>query len=69
MKFNPYLTFPGTCQAACLFYQSALGAKVLAMMTYKGSPMESQVPANMADQVMHARLQIGEGNRVIGDRP
>ena len=58
MKINAYLYFPGTCEAALRFYERTLGAKTLKLFTYKGSPMEADVPSEMAAKVMHAAFEV-----------
>jgi PhnB protein len=40
MQLNPYLSFDGQCEAAFKFYERFLDGKIVAMMTYGGSPME-----------------------------
>jgi PhnB protein len=65
MRLNPYLNFKGDCAAAFEFYARCLGGKIEAMMTHRGSPMESQTPPEWLDKVMHARL-IVDGDVLMG---
>ena len=67
MLVQTYLHFQGQCEAAIKFYQRHLGAEILYMGYYKGSPMEDQVPANMRDKVMHATFQIGPAQIMASD--
>jgi len=60
MKVNPYLSFNGDCEAAFKFYEQCLGARIGGIFRYGGSPMESQVPADWSDKVMHGNLMFGE---------
>lgn len=54
-----YLQFDGQCAEALRWYETALGAKVIATMPYRGSPMETQAPKEWLDRVMHAELELG----------
>src|SRR5215510_8123308 len=38
MQLNPYLSFDGRCEEAFKFYEQCLGGKIVAMMTFGGSP-------------------------------
>jgi PhnB protein len=60
MQLNPYLFFNGNCEAAFKFYETALGAKIEAMMPFEGSPAASTVPAESRKQILHATLRIGD---------
>ena len=69
---NPYLHFPGSCQQAFEFYAATLGGKIVAMFKAEGSPMEAEVPAEMRDKIIHARLLCGDsvlmGSDAIGEQ-
>jgi PhnB protein len=65
MNLNPYLQFGGKCAQAFEFYKERLGAKVLQLMTYRGSPGEGMVPPEWRDKVMHASLSVG-GSTLMG---
>jgi PhnB protein len=60
MQLNPYLMFNGQCEAAFKFYERCLAGKIVAMMTYAGSPMEEHAPPEWRNKVMHARLTVGD---------
>ena len=60
MKLSPYLSFNGCCATAFKFYEQCLGGKIEAMMPYKGSPMEAEVPAEWGDKVMHGEFRLGD---------
>lgn len=68
MKAITYLHFSGNCEAALKFYEQAIGAKIRHLFHYRGSPVESQVPAQMKDKVLHAVIDIGEGVLMASDR-
>jgi PhnB protein len=65
MKLITYLTFAGQCEEALNFYKEALGAEILQVSKMGDSPME--VPENLKDKIMHARLQIGENVLYMSD--
>jgi PhnB protein len=57
-QINPYLTFSGQCREAMNFYKSCLGGE-LTVQTVGESPMGSQFPAAMQNNVLHASLVKG----------
>jgi len=59
MQLNPYLSFNGQCEEAFRFYERSLGGKIIAMVTYKDTPMAEQTPADWRGKIAHARLQLG----------
>jgi PhnB protein len=59
MQLNPYLSFNGQCEEAFRFYERCLGGKILAMLTYKDTPMVEQTQENWQGKIAHARLQLG----------
>ena len=69
MELNPYLSFDGQCEAAFKFYERCLGGRIVAMMTYAGSPMEEQTPSEWRNKIMHARLIVGDRILMGSDAP
>jgi PhnB protein len=69
MKLNPHLNFNGNCAAAYRFYEQHLGAKTLFSITYGASPMADQFPAEYADKIMHATIEIGDVTVMGSDSP
>ena len=69
MKINPYLLFGGRCEEAFNFYATALGAKIVTMMTYGDSPMPEMVPADFRGKIIHATLEIGDQTIMASDAP
>jgi PhnB protein len=61
MQLNPYLTFNGQCEAAFKYYAKVLGGNIEAMIPYKGSPVEEQVPPEFSSKILHARLSVDNG--------
>ena len=60
MEISPYLSFNGDCEKAFKFYEKALGGKVSQSMTYKGTPMEKDVPADWQNKIIHTRMDVGK---------
>jgi PhnB protein len=69
MKVNTYLNYGGNCEEAFRFYEKHLGAKVLALMKQGQMPGASNVPENMKNAVLHARIQIGDAILMGSDVP
>lgn len=59
MRLHTYLTFSGNCEAALQFYQAVLGAKIIQLMPVKGTPIEIDMPTEMATKILHAVFEIG----------
>jgi PhnB protein len=66
---NPYLTFDGQCEAACTFYASCLGGKIVAMLRHEGTPAEAHVSPEWRDKILHARLMVGDQVLMGSDAP
>lgn len=70
---TPYIFFNGRCEEAIEFYGKAAGAEPLMLMRYKDAPPEvkaQQCNAAMNEnQVMHARIRIGESTIMLSDGP
>jgi PhnB protein len=69
MKLNPHLNFNGNCAVAYKFYEQHLGAKTLFSITYGASPMAGEFPAEYADKIMHATIEIGDVTVMGADSP
>jgi PhnB protein len=67
MKIQPYLMFEGRCQEAIDFYRQALGAEVQMVMHFKDSPVETSMPPDAGEKVMHASIRIGESEVLMSD--
>jgi PhnB protein len=57
--------FKDNCREAFSFYADTFGGKLAFAMTYGESPAADQVPADMRDKVIHARLDFG-GQYLLG---
>jgi PhnB protein len=60
MQLNPYLQFDGNCAEAFHFYEQCLGGTIVMMMKAGESPMATQVPPERQNDIIHARLTVGE---------
>src|SRR3954454_8336078 len=69
MQLNPYLLFNGQCEAAMKFYEKCLNGKITMIMTYGDSPAASHVPAELAKQIIHATLSLGDFQLQASDCP
>jgi PhnB protein len=69
MHINPYLAFNGNCREAFEFYERALGAEPVMMMTYDKMPGGHKGPPEIAGKVMHARLMLGDTPLMGSDAP
>jgi PhnB protein len=59
MKLDVYINYPGTCKEAFQFYEQHLGGKIIMMMTHQQQPNATNIPENMKNAILHARIEIG----------
>ena len=69
MDLNTYLGFDGQCEAAFKHYEKVLGGKILMMLRNADAPPGTPIPAESANRIMHARLQVGDRLLMGGDAP
>lgn len=69
MDTNVYLHFNGNCEEAFKFYEKNLGAKIVTLFRYDGSPMADQTPPELKQKVMHGRITIGDKIIMGSDAP
>lgn len=67
MDVCPYLTFNGNCEEALQFYAEVLGAEVVTMSKFGGSPMEEHTDEEHHDKVMHASIKLGDSTIMASD--
>lgn len=60
MNTGTHLHFQGNCREAFRFYAETLGGRIVFAMTYGESPAAEHTPASMREQIIHARLELGE---------
>ena len=70
-EFTPYLGFDGQCEEAFRRYEKVFRGKILMMMRHSDAPSGSGVPQtpDVANRIMHARLQVGDRLLMGGDAP
>jgi PhnB protein len=61
------LVFNGECDAAFTLYQQCLGGTVTFRLTWGGSPMADEAPAEWRDKILHATLTVGDAAISGGD--
>ena len=59
MKLDIYLNYAGNCQQAFRFYEQHLGGKITMMMTHGQGPNAGNVPPELKNAILHARLELG----------
>lgn len=69
MRLYTYLNYGGNCREAFKFYEQHLGGKITMMVTHGEMPDPSNVPPEMKDAVLHARLTIGGTELMGADMP
>ncbi|MDQ0483969.1 VOC family protein [Guptibacillus hwajinpoensis] len=70
LSLTPFLNLKRNAKEAIEFYEKALGAEVLSMMTYGDMSGGSDTyPEDLKDLVATAKLQIGESALMISDVP
>ena len=58
MRLDIYVNYRGTCEQAFRFYEQHLGGKITGMVRHGQQPNPA-LPAEWADKVLHARIEIG----------
>ncbi|MBD2864043.1 VOC family protein [Paenibacillus oceani] len=67
---SPYLNMEGNARDAIQFYEQALGAEVLSILTYGEMPeMPNTFNEDLKNLVAHAKLRIGESELMLSDAP
>ena len=69
MKMHTYLNYGGNCEQAFRFYEQQLGGKIVMIMKHGQQPNAGDVPPQLKDTVLHARLDIGETMLLGSDVP
>jgi len=67
MTIQPYLMFNGRCEEAIEFYRKALGAEVQMMLRFNQAPDQNMTPPGAGEKIMHAALNIGDGQVLMSD--
>ncbi len=67
---TPFINFDGKCHDAIQFYETVFEVTDKFVMYYKDAPgVELPVPAEMENNVMHARLYLNGTSVWFGDSP
>ncbi|MFD2672164.1 VOC family protein [Marinicrinis sediminis] len=70
IKLTPYITLEGRTKEAISFYEEAIGAEVLSIMTYGDMPdMPNTFTDELKSLVAHATLKVGESELMLSDSP
>jgi len=60
MKLDIYVNYRGVCERAFRFYEQHLGGRIISTMTFKQLPDQSNVPEGRENDILHARIEIGD---------
>jgi PhnB protein len=69
MKMHTYLNYDGNCAEALNFYEKHLGGKIVMISTYGQMPNAKNLPPEMENKVLHARIVIGDALLMASDMP
>jgi PhnB protein len=69
VKINAYLNFDGKCEEAFNFYAGVLGGEIVAMIRFDEMPEGNDMPKELAKNIMHATLHIGDNVLMASDAP
>ena len=58
MRLDIYLNYRGNCEAAFQFYEQHLRGRITGIVKHGEQP-NPNIPADWADKVLHARIEIG----------
>jgi PhnB protein len=64
-KLDLYINYPGNCEEAFRFYAQHLGGRLAMMMKHR-ERQNPQLPAEWADKVLHAQLELDAGAVLMG---
>ncbi len=58
MRLDVYVNYRGTCEQAFQFYAEHLGGRITDLVRHSAMP-NPNIPADWAEKVLHARIEIG----------
>jgi PhnB protein len=64
MRLDVYVNYRGTCEEAFRFYEEHLGGRITGLVRHTDQP-NPNIPADWAEKVLHARIEIG-GTTLMG---
>ena len=68
MRLDVYLNYRGVCEEAFRFYEKHLGGRITGIVRHGEQP-NPNIPADWADKVLHARIEIGSSILLGADIP
>lgn len=68
MRLDIYVNYRGTCEEAFRFYEQHLGGRITGIVRHAEQP-NPNVPADWAQKLTHARLELGETVLMGADIP
>lgn len=60
IKLDIYANYNGSCRQAFQFYEKHLGGNITMMMTHNQQPEKNNVSDDWKDNILHARIEIGD---------
>ena len=69
MKLDMYINYKGKCREAFQFYEKHLNGKIIMMSTFKEMPDSSNIPEERKNDILHARIEIGDTVLMGADIP
>jgi PhnB protein len=69
VQLHTYLNYGGNCEQAFRFYEEHLGGKITMLMRHGEGPNAQNVPAELAQTVLHARMSLGGTDLLGADIP
>jgi PhnB protein len=69
MKLDIYVNYKGNCKEAFHFYEKHLGGKITVMSTFKEIPDSANIPEERKNDILHARIEIGDTVLMGADIP
>ena len=68
MRLDVYVNYRGTCEEAFRFYETLLGGTITGIVRHGDQP-NPNIPAEWAEKVLHARIELGETVLMGADIP
>jgi len=68
-KLDIYVNYKGNCREAFKFYEKHLGGKIKMMSTFNDVPDQTNIPEDRKNNILHARIEIGDTVLMGADIP
>ena len=69
IKLDIYINYKGNCKEAFQFYEKHLGGMITMMRTFNDQPDTSNLPEDRKNDILHARIEIGDSVLMGADIP